>query len=335
MALPPAEIELMSRVRIAGAGLAGSAAAMAALKAGSLARMWDPARIPRHKVCGEFLTPEIAPVLEGLGLWDQFLAANPAHITRMRLSFETGTTESKLSEPAYGLSRYRLDALMRGEAERRGAQWIAERVPGQVDIVAHGRQFASSGRDRLFGFKAHFRGPVSDAVELYFFDDFYVGINPVEEGITNVCGLGSEAGLRRRQFDYDAVVSSHPSVAERLKPMSRCMEWLSTGPLLYQTHLSHTPPAQFLAGDALQFVDPFTGTGMAIAIWTGALAGRSAAEKRPAAEYYATVRAGISRQYQWCGWLRTAMEKGWPLRLAPLVPPAWLYALTRPNIGHS
>ena len=332
MARFPEETKTVLRVRIAGAGLAGSAAAIAAIAAGVPVRMWDPAKIPKHKVCGEFLTPEIGPVLQRLGLWERFLASNPARMTRMRLVFEAGATESRFSEPAYGLSRYRLDAMMREEAERRGAQWIVERVPGQVDIAAHGRQFASTGRDRLFGFKAHFRGPVSDAVELYFFNDFYVGVNPVEDGVTNVCGLGSEAGLRRLSFDYDALVASHPALAERLKPMTRSMEWLSTGPLLYQTRLPDPPGTELLAGDALQFVDPFTGTGMTIAIWTGAMAGQWAVEKRPPAEYYATVRAGISRQYQWCGLLRSAMEKRWPLRLAPLLPPAWLYALTRPKL---
>lgn len=322
----------MGRVRIAGAGLAGSAAAMAALRAASPVRMWDPARIPKHKVCGEFLTPEIGPVLEKLGLWDRFLAARPARMSRMRLHFGLGATESRFSEPAFGLSRYCLDALLREEAERRGAEWVVERVPGKVDIVAHGRQFSSSGRNRLFGFKAHFRGPVSEAVELYFFDDFYVGVNPVEDGVTNVCGLGSEAGLRRLQFDYDALVASHPALADRLQPMSRAMEWLTTGPLVYQSRLPEPPENELLAGDALQFVDPFTGTGMTIAIWTGALAGQWAAEGRPMAEYYATVRSGVSRQYRWCGLLRAAMEKRWPMRLAPLLPPAWLYALTRPKI---
>ena len=201
-----------------------------------------------------------------------------------------------------------------------------------MDVVAHGRQFAASGSDRLFGFKSHFRGPAGDAVELYFFDDFYVGVNPVEGGVTNVCGLGSETGLRRLGFDFDALVASHPALADRLKPMARATDWLSTGPLVYESRLPDPPETDLLAGDALQFVDPFTGTGMAIAIWTGALAGEWAAESRPAPEYYATVRAGIAKQFRWCGWLRGAMEKRWPLRLAPLLPPAWLYAVTRPKL---
>src|SRR6187431_633656 len=105
MARFPAETDSMGRVRIAGAGLAGSAAAMAALQTGSNARMWDPARMPKHKVCGEFLTPEIGPVLERLGLWDQFLEAGPARMSRMRLHFGSGATESRFPEPAFGLSR--------------------------------------------------------------------------------------------------------------------------------------------------------------------------------------------------------------------------------------
>ena len=322
----------MGRVRIAGAGLAGSAAAIAARQAGAPVRMWDPSRTPKHKVCGEFLTPEIEPVMESLGLWQQFLAANPARMTRMQLHFGSRAADGRFSEPAYGLSRYRLDALLRGEAEQRGAQWVVERVPGKVDIVAHGRQFSSSSRNRLFGFKAHFRGPVNDAVELYFFDGFYVGVNPVEDGLTNVCGMGSESGLRRLHFNYDSLVASHPALASRLRPMSRAMEWLSTGPLVYQSQLRHPPEDQLLAGDALQFVDPFTGTGMTIAIWTGALAGRMIAEGLPAKEYYHAVSTGVVRQSRWCSLLRTAVELQWPLRLAPFVPPERLYELTRPKI---
>lgn len=322
----------MGLIRIGGAGLAGSAAALGAMQAGAKARMWDPARIPKHKVCGEFLTPEIEPVLRDLGLWDQFEAARPARMHRMRLIFDGRATESRFPEPAFGLSRFRLDAMLREEAEARGGQWIVERVPGQVDVVAHGRQFTSTSRNRLFGFKAHFCGPASDAVELYFFDDFYVGVNPVEDGITNVCGLGAEEAIRRLAFDYDALTASHAPLAERLRPLTRTMDWLSTGPLLFQSHLAHPPEGGLLAGDALQFVDPFTGTGMSIAIWTGALAGKWAAEKRPPADYYSEVRNGIARQYTRCGWLRAAVQRRWPLRFASMLPPAWLYSLTRPKL---
>jgi flavin-dependent dehydrogenase len=322
----------LARIRIAGAGLAGSAAALAAMQCGAAVRLWDPSRVPKHKVCGEFLTPEIRPVLERLQLWDAFLDQQPARMERMRLVFGHRSANGRFAEPAYGLSRYRLDALLRGEAEARGAQIIAERVPGIVDITAHGRQFAAAGKDRLFGFKAHFQGPVSDAVELYFFNGFYIGVNPVEGGLTNVCGIGPEEGLRRHGFDYDALVHSNVPLRERLNPLQREMNWLSTGPLLYQTRLPAPPMDTFLAGDALQFVDPFTGTGMAIAIWSGSLAGKAAAEGLPTAEYYTQIRSGVEKQYGWCGRLRSALSMRFTQNLAPYIPPSWLYALTRPQI---
>ncbi|HEU0123728.1 MAG TPA: hypothetical protein VFQ91_24570 [Bryobacteraceae bacterium] len=322
----------MPLVRIAGAGLAGSAAALSALREGAGARMWDPSRIPKHKVCGEFLTPEAAPVLAGLGLWDAFQELRPARMQRLRLIFGTRAVESRLPEPSYGISRYRLDALLRGEAEARGAQWIVERVPGLVDVVAHGRQSAAEGRNRLFGFKAHFSGPVSDAVELYFFDGLYVGVNPVENGYTNVCGLGSEERLRQLQFDYDALLTRNAALADRLRPLTRTLEWLSTGPLVYHSQLANPPAGGLLAGDALQFIDPFTGTGMTTALWSGALAGRSVALGLPREAYYAEVAAGLDRQQRWCRRLRGALERGWPLHFAPYLPPQWLYGLTRPQI---
>lgn len=251
---------------------------------------------------------------------------------RMRLVFGNRSANNRFAEPAYGLSRYRLDALLRGEAEARGAQVIAERVPGTVDITAHGRQFAAPGKDRLFGFKAHFRGPVSDAVELYFFDGFYVGVNPIEGGLTNVCGIGPEEGLRRHGFDYDALVNSNRPLSDRLRPLQRELNWLSTGPLLYQTRLQYPPLDTFLAGDALQFVDPFTGTGMAIAIWSGSLAGKAAAEGLPKDDYYTQIRSGVEKQYRWCGRLRSALSMSFAPNLASYIPAHWLYSITRPKI---
>src|SRR5260221_6911829 len=83
-------IKAVARVRIAGAGLAGSAAALAALDHGAAVRLWDPAKLPRHKVCGEVLTAEIEPVLRSIGLWDAFLALQPAPVERVRLGFAGG-----------------------------------------------------------------------------------------------------------------------------------------------------------------------------------------------------------------------------------------------------
>lgn len=297
--------------------------------------MWDPSRLPRHKVCGEFLSPEVEPVLRSLGLWSAYEELRPARMDRMRLVFGKRESSAKLPSPAFGVSRYALDLLLRESAERAGAQLFNERVGPSADIVAHGRQASAEGRDRLFGFKAHFEGPPGDAVELFFSDGFYCGVNTVEGGVTNVCGLAAEPMLRTRGFDYDEVINRNEALRERLAPMRRTAGWLSTGPVVFQP-LPEIPPSEsYLAGDALQFVDPFTGTGMTIALWTGTLAGKYAALGRAREEYYAEVREGLKRQFQWCGWLRRAMQKRWPLAFAPLVPPGWFYRATRPSLSRT
>ena len=196
----------------------------------------------------------------------------------MELHFGRRQKISRLPEPAWGLSRYAFDELLLGHARAVGAQVMRgpmdEILVDQPLIVASGRQSArlpnyeDHGR-RLFGFKAHFEGPAHDAVELYFFNRCYVGINPVEGGRTNVCGLGPEDFLRLHQFDYDRVMrqSAHwrtPRSAGTLHGMGFDRS--------FAIWPDFTRDDVYAAGDALSFVDPFTGLGLIAAVKTGALA---------------------------------------------------------------
>jgi hypothetical protein len=63
-------IDLVSSisVRIIGGGPAGSAAALAALSETNSVHIVEKSSFPRHKVCGEFLSPEIAALLESHGI---------------------------------------------------------------------------------------------------------------------------------------------------------------------------------------------------------------------------------------------------------------------------
>ncbi|HBY63574.1 MAG TPA: hypothetical protein DEH78_27430, partial [Solibacterales bacterium] len=99
-----------------------------------------------------------------------------------------------------------------------------------------------------FGFKAHFVGPANDAVELYFFRGGYVGVNPVEGGVTNVCGLCDE-----RLLPPDSVIERLPALRRRLEGMTQEFAWLHTGPLVFRHRFDES---SYLAGDALSFVDP-------------------------------------------------------------------------------
>ena len=111
----------------------------------------------------------------------------------------------------------------------------------------------------------------------------YLGISAVENGFTNICGIAPEEELRRFGFDLDEFLMAEPSLRDRLRPLSRRMAWLKTGPLVFSRSSELTAPANrvYPAGDALGFIDPFTGSGILNALLTGRLAGSAAARGTP------------------------------------------------------
>lgn len=317
-------------VMIVGGGPAGSAAAMAALAEGAAVTLYEKTRFPRHKVCGEFLSPEILPILESLNLDQAFFAANPARLTRAVLHLGAAEKRFRLPEPAFSLSRFAFDHLLLTEAARRGADIrIESKIAAAGDVVAHGRQTPAPKGNRLFGFKTHFRGAADDAVEMFFFGACYVGVSPVEGGAINVCGLAPEALLRAHDFHPEPLFPA--SLRERLRGFEQSFDWLITGPLVFHEEF-RKEANQYLAGDALGFVDPFTGTGMLSALITGKLAGESAARQAPVESYNAECRRILRRQYSVASMIRRALGAGVAESLARWIPGPLLYRLTRPAI---
>jgi flavin-dependent dehydrogenase len=316
-------------IPILGGGLAGCAAGLAAVAHGRPATIYDPTRTARHRVCGEFLSPEVRDSLAQLDVWPATEACRPALMYSMRVHFGRRVCADRLPEPAIGLSRLRLDHLLREAAVQRGATFVAERqTPTPGCILATGRQAGAAPGDRIFGFKAHFGGPPGDAVELYFGDRFYVGVNPVEDGITNVCGLAPESLLRSIDFTYDRLLELSPALRERTRPLNRSMDWLSTGPLVYGRRTQ--PPDVYPAGDAFSFIDPFTGAGMLNALETGRMAGLAAASGQSPERYRQSVLRRLNRPLFVAGVFRTAVAAGVGALIAPWIPGRWLFALTRP-----
>jgi flavin-dependent dehydrogenase len=322
-------------ITVIGGGPAGCAAALAALAEGAHVTVHEKSRFPRHKVCGEFLSPEIVPVIDALGLWPAFTAAGPVRLTRVVLHIGNRKKRFSLPEPAYSLSRYALDDLLLREAVARGADIKHETVksecapPHGSTIVSHGRQTPTRKGERLFGFKAHFRGPVDDAVQLFFFRGCYVGISPIEGGAVNVCGLAPEELLRQNGFCPEPLFSEE--LKAQLHPLERSFNWLVTGPLVFRDSFNHLPSV-YLAGDAMGFVDPFTGSGILSALITGGMAGQAAARAVPVAQFTTGCRRTLARQYSVASMLRGLLGAGLAESLASLIPGPWLYRLTRPSL---
>jgi flavin-dependent dehydrogenase len=321
-------------VEIAGGGPAGASAAISALKHGAGAVIHEKSHLPRHKVCGEFLSPEILPLLERLGVENTFHQAGPARIRRMLIVTGNASKSAALPETAFGLSRWAFDELLCRRARELGAehQRDAIRQPPAGSIWAAGRRAVQPRGTRLFGFKAHFSGPSDDAVELYFWRGCYVGINTVESGVTNVCGLGPETALSAVGFDIDALVDAHAPLRERLHLLHRSFDWLHTGPLVFANALTEQP-AFYPAGDALSFVDPFTGSGLLSAVLTGAQAGECAALAISPDRYIGRCRRALGRAFRFSAGLRKLAGTAAAEVLLPAVPASVLYRLTRPSVA--
>ncbi|MBL8294784.1 MAG: hypothetical protein JNN08_23260 [Bryobacterales bacterium] len=318
----------MSVISIAGAGPAGSSAAIAARLSGAEVHLYDPARFPRHKVCGEFLSPGAPALLERLGVWDRILALGPARQTRLGVHFPRTRKQCRLPEMGWGVSRYALDRILLERALELGAVFHSERATAPT-IVATGRHPSSATRPRLFGFKAHFSGPLSDSVDLYFSSRTYVGVNVVENGVTNVCGLAPEDVLARSHFDPDPLLSTD-SLRARLRNHHRLMDWLITGPIVCDSRTRVCSP--LVAGDALSFVDPFTGTGILNAILTGWLAGSASARGLSPESYEKACSSALELCFQSAALIRSALASGWAEFLLPFVPGSLLVRATRPKI---
>lgn len=107
---------------VLGAGIAGSAAAKALATRGWRTVLLDRQRFPRHKVCGEFLSPESQETLARLGLLETVQGLSPSRITQTSLFLENGgVIRIPLPGAALGVSRYRLDSAFHQEASAAGA----------------------------------------------------------------------------------------------------------------------------------------------------------------------------------------------------------------------
>lgn len=331
-------------VRIVGGGPAGSAAAIAALSETHSVHIIEKSSFPRHKVCGEFFSPEIAPLLDSLGIWQEFLRLRPAAIRRTILHFGFRASESRLPEGGFGLSRYEFDRLLLEKAIAGGATTTRQRVEHasvaaesgsskrDYNVLAIGRKSIAARGRRLFGFKAHFEGPVNDAVELFFFRRCYIGVSAIENGITNICGIAPEETLRACEFRLDDFLASWPPLADRVRPLSRTSRWLTVGPLVLGKQWQHLAGRDiYPAGDALGFIDPFTGLGLVTAVGTGRLAGLAASRQTSVEQHLSNCRRVVRGPFCLAAVFRAILGAGLAPSLGSLIPAGWLFQMTRPS----
>lgn len=161
----------------------------------------------------------------------------------------------------------------------RGAGEMVGRGAGEPDAGAHGRR----RRAPLVAFKAHLEGVRGAAgkCEIYFYRGGYGGLSPVEGGQSNLCFIASARDVRACGSDAGRVlreiVMSNARAAASLEGARVRSEWLSVA--IESFGRGTLVPARGLlaVGDAASFIDPFTGSGMLMALESGTLAAHVAA----------------------------------------------------------
>lgn len=299
-------------VAVIGGSLAGSSAASALARGGASVVVLEKALFPRPKTCGAFLSGEALPVLERMGALAEIEAAGPETIRRFALVRTDGRrVEVDLPAHALSLSRARLDALAAAAAERCGARLrfgaavvsfegnlrggfhvksAGAELGARVLLGAWGRYSPLDGRlnrsffrrePSLIGFGKQLRGDGSHLARravLHLFAGGYLGLSLVENGVVNLAALATPKVAQEAHHDLDTLLSR---LGRESPPLSRDLEGLSPlpGPILVSepVHLgSHGCLAGdvLLVGDAAGVIDPYTGTGMSLALLTGEAAAR-------------------------------------------------------------
>jgi flavin-dependent dehydrogenase len=294
-------------VAVIGGSLAGSAAACALARNRARVVVLEKARFPRPKVCGCFLSHEALPVLARMGFGDELRKNGAETITRFRLVRRDGiAVESQLPEPAISISRACLDSLAATAAERVGAKMrygstvlsiegdlqkgfaikgVGWELRARSVVGAWGRYSPLDGRlgrafirrkSSLFGFGKQFVGNgqrLAGRAVLHFLEGGYVGLSRVEGGRVNLAGLVTAAVAKRVHSSLDELLSE---AFRRSRALAADLEGLSplTGPVLLSepVHLgAHGALAGdvLCVGDAAGVIDPYTGTGMSLALLLG------------------------------------------------------------------
>jgi len=149
--------------------------------------------------------------------------------------------------------------------------------------IGRGERIAGRRGSRLYALKAHLKDveSIDNAVELFFFPQGYGGLARVEDDLVNLCFIVDERTLKVAGGDplkvLEASVMNNSVARQRLGSAEVVGKWHSAGPLTFgKKRLASN--GVIAIGDASGMIDPFTGTGIQIALRTGEIAAQAILE---------------------------------------------------------
>ena len=330
--LPPALPPVQDEVLILGGGIAGCAAAIALAHSGRAVTLIEREPTSRHKVCGEFLSGEALDDLQTLGIDVASLGAVP--IDHVRLAAARRAAQAPLPFPAASLTRKSLDTALFAKAIAAGVHVLRGRSVQTLtrsatntwratldDATTHEcpTVFLATGKHDLRGhrrpddphrwvaFKMYFRlapaqaAALAHASELMLYPGGYGGIQPVEDGLANLCCVVQQKHLPRGAHRWENFLARIQRDCPHLAARLSGAEPLLDKPLAI-THIPYgylrptTDNGLYCIGDQAAVIPSFTGDGISLALHTARFAVAAYLADEPAPIFQAKLRSALHTQ---------------------------------------
>jgi len=290
-------MELDADIIIIGGGLAGLTSAIHLSKVGLKVTVIEKSSYPQHKVCGEYISNEVLPYLNWLGINIADLA--PTNITNFQFTSVNGKQlQARLPLGGFGISRFTLDQFLYQKAIQNGCEVIHDTVisadfeedyfivttqnnsyTARFAIGAYGKRSTldqKMNRDFIqqksgwLAVKAHYKGNFPEnTVALHHFKGGYCGVSAVENKQLNICYLVNYPSFKA----YKNIAEHQENVLYQnihLKEILVHSDMLFEAPLtISQINFNAKERVKnhiLMVGDTAGLIHPLCGNGMSMAI---------------------------------------------------------------------
>ena len=291
-------------VIIIGGGLAGLTNAIHLSKFKQRVLLIEKNSYPKHKVCGEYISNEVLPYLNSLGI--DPIKEGAKQISKVQVSTTNGNLiKGELPLGGFGMSRYFLDSLLLKKALFNGVQVLKDSVDSivfekgvftvqtkdsksfqsKVAIGAFGkRSVLDLKMNRKFikkkspylAVKIHVKGDFPEnLIALHNFKGGYCGVSKVENNSINLCYITEYNSFKKHKnitdFQHQVVFKN-----KHLKKIFEESNSVFKKPLtISQISFETKKPVEnhiIMCGDTAGMIHPLCGNGMGMAITSARLA---------------------------------------------------------------
>jgi menaquinone-9 beta-reductase len=332
------------QIAVIGGGLAGLTAAFLLAKKGLQVTLIEKNSYPIHKVCGEYVSNEVKPFLQNLGLYPQEF--QPTSIKKFLLTSPSGKKiQMPLDLGGFGISRYALDNFLYQKCLQAGVNFILRALVNEVEFMEKHNRFSLTLRDgsileadyvlgafgkrskmdkhleRKFietrspfiGVKYHVKTDFpADTVALHNYQGGYLGINQVENQVFNICYLGNKQQLKETG-SIPKMEEQHLYRNPEIRRLFHNSDFLLEKPVVInEVNFSKKEPVVdhiLMIGDAAGLITPLCGNGMAIAIHSGKLAAEAIVENQSRIQVENQYAANWRKQFSRRLWIGRNVQK--------------------------